>query len=368
MKKIKLIFFLLGLSSCSSNLLVRHNQNSEGAVDVQTKDQIAAAHTVESSLRFEYIQDYRLTNNIFQNTVAGSLSGIVKVEDHFFAVSNDRGSERGEPRFYKLLLENSRLVINQVYFFSKPTSLDFEGITHSQGRLYISTEGAYKQTPLVNPSVFSFNINTSSNIISETKSLALPFEYLPNINGPQTFGIQHNLGFEGLTQFDESIYVATESALKQDSETQPNLSRVLKYNNEKLVGEWLYPVESSSSLPGVERSGVSEIMAIGLDRLWVMEKAKKIGRKRDYSVRIYEVYLESQSSVISEDKSQLLTLTKKLILDLDSMVDGFTTSSKVSNFEGMTWVVPNQKLLLMSDDNFSEKEPTHFLELQVSGL
>ena len=255
-------------------------------------------------------------------------------------------------------------------------TLDPEGIALSEkGNFLISSEGYAQRTPFVDPGIFRFGLSGRS-----LGSLTIPESYLPKRDGEQTMGVRPNQGFESLSlsPSGKELYVATEGPLVQDDEQCGEAVgcsvRLLHYrmsaDSDQLVAEYAYqkdPPEAPSDFGNVRPIlGLTEILAIGERKLLTLERGfarAEDGRRRQI-IRVYEVEIPADSQHSERP------LDKRLVLDLDSIVGQLSPGyRRLDNFEGMC-LGPNldngnRTILMVSDNNYSERQRTSFLAFQL---
>jgi hypothetical protein len=121
-------------------------------------------------------------------------------------------------------------------------------------------------------------------------------------------------------------------------------------------------------------SGLAELLAIdnnghflALERSFVEEKSG--GKKR--TVKVYEVDISAASDVSSVGSlkgAAIVEVSKKLVLDFDSIVGKFKKGN-IEQIEGMCWgpVLPSGKktVIFVSDDNGGKGQRTQFVAVRV---
>jgi len=348
----------------------------------------------------DFVNEYQLPKQNFENTPVGGLSGLTydRIDDIFYAISDDR-SEFAPARFYALKLKFSaqkeqpnleNVEVIGVDFLKDKTGntyakgeVDPEGIALTGDRtVLVSSEGVTSKG--VPPFIDEFDLLTGKWL----RSLPIPQRYLfepkkePNSNkdplpNPEPQGVKDNLGFEALTIIRDSIgdpyrvFAITENALAQDTqddESQPSESRFLHY----LVGniaplivtEHRYPVEAMT--PPVTQIGVNDI--VSLDRGGHFLTLERSNGSDGLSAKIWQIFTgdANDTSAIKSFRNSpnVRSIRKKLVLDLA------TLGIKLDNLEGMT-IGPrladgSQSLILVSDDNFSNRQVTQFLVFRLN--
>ena len=193
-------------------------------------------------------------------------------------------------------------------------------------------------------------------------------------------GPRPNLTIEGLsfTPDGEHLWISMESPLRQDGPVPTTesgaLTRITRVARDgKVLAQYAYPLDPvpRAASGGRHRSdnGISDILALGDDRLLVVERSgfEVAEAVFEFSVRLYEARFASATDIASTASlsgSSPVTMTKRLILDL-----GKSGIAHVDNIEGAAWGprLPNghASLLLVSDDNFSDRQMNQFIALEV---
>lgn len=358
--------------------------------------QVKAEDRLFLNLSLEFLGQYELPKQAFAGTPVSGLSGITydRAKDRFYAISDDR-AQSAPARFYTLKLVLDRtdenipklntVEIESVTFLKNergenyaPGTIDLEGIALSpRGTLFISSEGVTSQG--IEPFIGEFDLKTGQ----WRQNLRIPRRYLPEDSADAApRGIRDNLGFESLTLNATSVmkedpfrlFVATESALAQDSATDTLADtgkiRLMHYGinpigDPILVAEHLYLLDPP----------ISDAISHGLSELTALPKEGYfLSLERTYGllsfvVKIFQVVNTSAtdtSSILSfRDSNQpLQPLQKKLLLNLDDL------DLDLDNLEGMALGprLPDgsQTLVLVSDDNFADEQVTQFLLFRLS--
>jgi len=350
------------------------------------------------NVSLDFINEYKLPKQIFENTPVGGLSGLAydRFENVFYAVSDDR-SEFAPARFYalKLKFNPDQPQLDDVEVVGVNILKDKKGNPYPQGEVdpegialtgdrtvLIASEGVTsKQIP---PFIDEFDLLTGKQL----RSLPIPSRYLfePDQKGsriakteikPEPQGVRNNLGFESLTVVRDSqgdpyrVFAITEEALAQDTQAdiqQSSESRFLHYlvgNMSPLViAEHRYPVEAIA--PPINQRGVNEIIAI--DRGGHFLTLERSNGNNGLSAKIWQIFTgdANDTSAIKSLRTSpnLRSIRKKLVLDLADL------KIKLDNLEGMA-IGPkladgSQSLILVSDDNFSDKQFTQFLLFRLN--
>jgi hypothetical protein len=353
-------------------------------------------------LSLEFLGEYQLPKMKFKETTVGGLSALTydRQRNKFYALSDDR-SQLAPARFYTLGLyfQNTdpekiaieKVEIEDVTFIQDDQgqpypkgSLDPEGIALSpRETVFISSEGVPSQG--ITPFIREFDLQTGK----QKQDLSIPEHYFrdeASQDGEPLGGMQDNLGFESLTLEPISLasasgdpfrlFTATESALFQDklpadSEEQTRI-RMMQYligniARPMVVSEHLYLLDPTPT--GAIDNGLTEVVTVdtgghflSLERTYGM-----LGS----NAKIFQVATgaATDTSTIASLKgniSRVEPVRKKLLLNLGDL------GIYIDNLEGMALGprLPDgsQSLIVVSDDNFSEKQITQFLVFRLKGI
>lgn len=340
-------------------------------------------------LKLQFLDEYQLTDNNYQDTVIGGFSGITynPEKDIYYVISDDR-SNLSPARFYTLKIDINNDKINQINIenvtflkdengenYTENTS-DTEAITLSpRNTLFIGSEGVSK----TNIAPFINEYNLDGKLIN---SVRIPERYIPKEGEKK--GVENNLGFESLTikangtipQDPFRLFTITESALVQDvnlNNPETTLrSRLMHYvinlfGDPVLVGEHLYIVDNPEL--GVLYNGVSELLALPQEG-YLLSLERTFGL-RGHGVKIFQLVMANASDIFSQKTlaaniDNITPIRKKLVLDLQKL------GIKLDNLEGMTFgprlADGSQTLILVSDNNFAKegKQKNQFLLFKLN--
>jgi hypothetical protein len=347
------------------------------------------------NLSLDFIGEYQLPKQSYENTVVGGLSGITydRNTGKYYVISDDR-SQKGDARFYTMNLSLNpeqnkleRVTIESVTVLKNEQgktypegSIDPEGIGLSpKNTLFISSEGNIEQG--ISPSIGEYNLKTGQLL----QPLPIPKRFLPNAakDAPPQ-GIRNNLGFESLTLGISStlkddpfrLFTATENALIQDNPSgkleEAGRIRLLHYvinpiDLPVLVAEHLYLLEP---LPENARyHGLCELLAFEKEG-YFLSLERTLGLT-GFEAKIFQVVIGDATDISRVDSLQgnrktIQPMRKKLLLDLTNL------GIELDNLEGMTFG-PRLKdgslsLVVVSDDNFRDDQITQFLLFRVKGI
>jgi hypothetical protein len=370
------LFFIITLTAC------------------ENLPQVSAEDRLFLDISLDFLGEYELPKQIFQETKFGGLSGLTydRQNDLFYAISDDRQN----PRFYTLKvnlkstqnntpqidtikIENVTFLKNEKDEIYTPMSIDPEGIAlTSRETVFISSEGDNRMKIL--PFIGEFDLSSG-----QVKNyLRLPQKYLPpsvDETDTQPRGVQNNFSFESLavgytsTLKDDPfrLFTAIENPLLQDIPTEKSQKelplRFLHYvinpiGDPVIVSENLYLLDSAPS--GTIYNGLSDITTLEKEG-YFMSLERNAGLA-GFGAKLFQVVNanSTDTSNISSFKNGVEgvePLRKKLLLNLEDLeVD-------LDNLEGLAFgpKLPDgsQTLLLVSDDNFSDLQITQFLLFKV---
>ena len=370
LKILLLLFVLINLAACG------------------TVSQAQAQERLFPKVSVDFLDRYRLPKQTFKQTPVGGLSGLTynQRDNLFYAISDDR-SQYAPARFYTLDLnfketKIENITVKDVTFLKTETGdffpkgeIDSEGIAFAPGNtVFISSEGDTKKN--INPFVSRFDISTGKR----KQNLPLPQRFLlPETAEESAKGVRNNLGFESLTLNPSGVlspegdpfrvFTATESSLTQDklppeSEQQTRV-RFLHYVVNPIgqplpIAEHLYLLHEPPL--GTIKTGLTEMLAIKPEGYFLsLERSYGLS---GYTAKLFLVTVGNATDTsgvdtFNVDLGSLQPLRKKLLFDFS------TLNFDIYNLEGLA-VGPrlsdgSQSLLVISDDNFNEKEVTQVL-------
>ena len=352
--------------------------------------QVSAEDRLYLDLSLDFLGEYILPKQTFEQTKVGGLSGLTydRQRDRFYAISDDRH----QPRFYTLKLDIDqhqpdkiqieKVTVEKVTFLKNESgeiypdnTVDAEGIALTPRRtVFIASEGSIKQN--VMPFIGEFDLNSGQR----QQNLRLPDRFFPNSSdqeGRSPQGIQHNLGFESLAVGATSVlkedpfrlFTVIENSLLQDIDPQKSVKssplRFLHYvinpiGDPVLIGEnlyWLDPVPSGTLL-----SGLSDITTLEKEGYFLsLERNLTLA---GFDIKIFQVVNANASDTsriasFKNDTNEIEPLRKQLLLNLENI------GVELDNLEGLALgprlADGSQSLLLVSDDNFRPDQVTQFL-------
>ena len=330
------------------------------------------------------------TGTLFDGVEFGGISGIDRAPDgRYWAISDDRGGERGTPRFYALQIGfdlNAFHHVNiekMVYLrgtdgqvlSSAARTVDPEGIRLApNGHLYISSEGNWSATPgaLFQPFVREFRTDGSF-----VRNFDIPpaFHYVDNT----TSGGRSNKLFEALARTpDGTLFTANEDALIQDGPTSSlhagSVLRVLKLDpaSGQTVAQYAYalpriPMDQAPASRFPPDNGLTELLAVSDTEFIALERAYADGVGN--TIRLVLTRIEPDTTDVSDLKSLVNAsyrpMSRRLLLEMPITHEGV----RLDNMEGLSWGPRlsngHRSLLLVSDNNFSPLQSTLFMAFEV---
>jgi hypothetical protein len=344
-----------------------------------TIPQVSAEERLFLDLAIAPVAETVLPMQDIAGTTLGGLSALSYDANtaNLYALSDDKRS----PRFYTLKVGQPPLdavTVEKVTLLKDAEGnpypagvLDPEGIALSpRGTLIISSEGP-------SPSLGEYDL-ASGQLKTQFR---LPERYLNDAE--QTQGIQTNLSFEALTlntnttsNYGEPfrLFVANEGPLLQDLDDSPEVpgkNRLLHYligeGTSTLLSEHWYPMDLSPT--GAVLNGLSELLLID-------QGGHFLGIERAFGLQGFGIKLYQLASGGASDTSAIATL-KGDIANLNPIrkqlvADFATLGLPLENYEGMTFGPRlsdgSPSLLLISDNNFDNRQKTQLLLLRLNGL
>ena len=321
--------------------------------------------------------------------------GGLPVRARFYALSDDQ-SEFAPARFYTLKItlnssETAKIGIQKVEVESVTFLTNKDGQTYPKGTIApkgialtpqqtVFISGSSVAHNRIAPFIQEFDINTGQM----RDSLPIPERYLPNVadEPERTRGVTQTGAFASLT-FNPTgtipasgepirLFTATESALVQDQDLPGSeqgtkcrfLHYLIGYGGPVLISEYFYPLLTPD---GAISNDLEELIAVdqGGHFLSLERSTDQLG----FSEKIFQMATggATDTSRIASLKGSLngiRPIQKKLLLDLNEL------GIPLDNLQGMT-LGPRlsdgtQSLVLVSDDNFDDKQVTKLLLFRLS--
>ena len=330
----------------------------------------------------------------FQNTKVGGLSGIDYDEknDLYYLICDDR-SVYNNSRFYTakipllenkiqsidfqsvIILKNESRTAYGNWNSTPNTSADPEDIRFNPktNTLIWSSEGArvitLEKQILQNPSLNSMDLE--GNFLN-TFTLPENLKMQQEEKGPRNNGTLEGIAFD--SKF-KTIYSHTEEPLFEDGDqattSKGGLIRLYQFDvkTKKNTAQFGYTLEPIAFEPNPKESfavnGVSAIQHYNKNQLLVVERSYSTG-KQACTIKVFLCDLNNATNVMdypSLQNKKFKVASKKLILNMDDLgifidnVEGITFGPKLAN--------GNQSLVLVTDNNFSDKQKTQVLVFEL---
>ena len=333
-------------------------------------------------------------NYQFRNTTVGGLSSIDydAATNSFYLICDDRSSQN-PARFYNFSIPVSLKGVGPVSPRNVHTLLTENGsafpdakerpelsvdpeamrVNSLTGQLVWTSEGErlFKDSvwTLVPPSLKTMDTTGRHHY---SFAVDTPYSFYP-----RNYGLRRNGAFEGMTFLKnyQQLMVSIEEPLYQDG-LQAGLGdsaailRLLRFDvaSKKLIGQYFYSCDPVSRSPVEPRdyriNGISDILALDDDRIWIMERAYSTGIE-SCDVRIYQVHLDQLPKVkpVSSPADFRKTFRKDLVVNLSSL------GIRVDNLEGMC-IGPllengSRSVLMVSDNNFARSQISQVLLFEL---
>lgn len=332
------------------------------------------------------------TGTLFEGVEFGGISGLDQATDgSFWAISDDRGGERGTPRFYNLSIDYAATgpvtvkINRQTYmqredgssFPASARTVDPEAIRLApNGNLYWSSEGNWGTTASTLFQPFVREMTTSGKFVREFKTPAI-YNYVDNT----TTGGRSNKLFEALTVApDGTVFVANEDALIQDGPLTTlqagSVVRVTALDPATGTAKAQYayqlpkiPVDAPAGAPFGPDNGLSDFLAIGNQRFIAVERAFASGIGNTIRLVLTEINAGTTNvaSMASLSGTAAYTpMTRKLLLEMPIDYQGV----KLDNIEAITWgkTLSNghRTIVLAADNNFTANtQANQFIVFEV---
>lgn len=354
-----------------------------------TLSSVSVASVVTEVPKMHFAGEYVVpTSAQFEGTKIGGLSAIAwdSKREKYYAINDSRNNTKeGNALLYTLDIDATSKGISHVKFLTKNLLTDKDGIPFPENKidaegLALTPDGRYLfiSSELGTPLYLS---TLSGEMVSDLSDV-IPSKF--NIKGDKDspIGVRDGTSWEGvsISPDGKSLWLAVESTLKQDGEKASPIdagrSRIIKFNYDpgtfslKLEKELLYmtdPVPQVTSF-GVNDNGISDVLALGNDRLLVIERSGRNVSEGfndwDFNVRVYLADASTSSDISSIDslngldkKSTIQTVVKKLLIDFSTITD------TPDCIEGITFgpLIDGKKtLVFVSDNNFQPHQSTKF--------
>lgn len=368
------------------------------ALQVQWKPgqgQPTALVAKDKNLRLTFVKDWIFPTGMkLDGQEIGGLSALAydSEKDQVLALSDDRG-RNGPSRFFRIDFKTvGQLDLNfaSVVLLKDEKNKNFAARTIDPEGLAILSDQSLvwsSEGEQVFPKYYGPRIVMSTKDGRYIRDLSVAKVFWED--GRKNFGVQNNLGFEGLS-VDPSkrwLYVTTETALAQDGTvagySQGSQVRIAEYDvlsDFEETAQMVYPVEAIPSDIGakmgveIAMNGVSEILALD-QRLFLVVERAYLAHRKENRVRLY--FADCQKATDVRNLESLLdqkfqACEKRLVLEFESIVSQLRSGlNRITNLEGMTLIKPKNLdktyILFVSDNNFKPKQITSFLLFEVEG-
>ncbi len=331
------------------------------------------------------------TGTLFQGVEFGGISGLDHAADGtYWAIADDRGGERGTPRFYNLSLDydaagfNGVAINSQTYmqrpdgttFPSNARTVDPEGIRVApNGNLYWSSEGNWNANAASRYQPFVREMTTSGVFVREFATPAM-YNYVDNAST----GGRNNKLFEALTVTPNgTIYTANEDALVQDGPlTSVSNGSVVRLTALDPVSgaagaQYAYelppiPVDAVPGAPFGPDNGLPELLAISDTQFIAIERAFAFGVGNTIRLTLAEITADTTdvSSFASLTGADYTPMRRTLLLEMPITYEGITLDNIEAISWGKTLANGNRTLVLVADNNFSATQSTQFIALEIA--
>ncbi len=366
-----------------------------GAVSCSTVKQISQTPVANIS-GIKFLGKYEIPYNLaYNNTTVGGLSGIDYDPNTglYYMICDDR-SDRNPARFYTARIFITQNGIDSVAFVSVTNMLQPDGTVYPNNKqdkfhvpdpeamryngmnkqLVWSSEGerivSAKDTVLIDPSIIIISRDGKYK-----NSFSLPANTRMHITEK---GPRQNSVFEGMSFADnyKTLFVNVEEPLYEDgprAEVTENNAyiRILKFDVVSKMNTTQYAYRLSpvayppSPADGFKINGVPDILAIGNNKLLVIERSFSTGRL-PCTIKVFIADLGGAtdiSNISLKGNTDFIPASKRLLLNMDDL--GIYTD----NIEGVTFgpVLPNghKTLIFIADNNFSIVEKAQLLLFEV---
>ena len=322
----------------------------------------------------------------------GGISGIDRLADgRFVAISDDRGGERGAPRFYRLALDydaggfHGVRILDQTFmqrpdghaFAADQRTVDPEDIRVApNGHLVWSSEGIWSLSPSRRQQPFVREMRPDGRHVREF-SLPLAYRLVDNAST----GGRDNKLLEALALSPDGarLYVANEEALLQDGPvaTQDHGSwlrvTALDMDTGSVEGQYAYrlPPIPSLGLPRIPASsdnGLTALLGWSDKRFIAVERAYVPGTGN--LIRLVRTTIHPGATTDVQHIERLadaspVPMEREVLLELPPVFQGV----RMDNIEAISWghTLDNghRTLVLVSDNNFSSRQRTLFMVFEL---
>jgi hypothetical protein len=353
---------------------------------------IAAGGAGAADFSLRLIGEFSIpTGTLFEGVEFGGISGLDRAADGtYWALSDDRGGERGTPRFYSIDLDYDAAafhgvsIISQTFmqrpdgtpFPSNARTVDPEGLRVApNGNLYWSSEGNWNANAASRFQPFVREMTTTGAFVREFATPAM-FDYVDNA----TTGGRNNKLFEALTVTPSgTLYTANEDALVQDggltTVSSGSVVRVMALDpvSGSSTAQYAYelppiPVDAVPGAPFGPDNGLPELLALSDTEFIALERAFAFGVGNTIRLVLTGIGPDTTdvSGIPALAGAVYTPMRREVLLEMPIAFEGVV----MDNFEAMTWgrTLPNgnRTLVLAADNNFSPTQTTKFMAFEVT--
>jgi hypothetical protein len=330
------------------------------------------------------------TGTLFQSVEFGGISGLDQAADgNYWALSDDRGGERGTPRFYNISLNydaagfNGVTINSQVNmrrpdgtaFPANARTVDPEGIRLSpNGNLYWSSEGNWSTNVTNRYQPFVREMKIDGTYVRSFNTPAM-FDYVDNI----TTGGRNNRLFEALAVTPNGkIYTANEDALIQDGHLATLAAgsklRVTALDpvSGSATAQYVYelppiPIDAAPGAPSAIDNGLVELLAISDNQFIAVERAfaSGVGNTIRLTLTGFDAGTTDVSGIASLTGARYTPMSRELLLEMPITYQGVTLDNIEAISWGKTLANGNRTLVLAADNNFNVTQTNLFMAFEV---
>lgn len=331
------------------------------------------------------------TGTLFDGVEFGGVSGLDRLPDgRYVALSDDRGGERGAPRFYTMSLDIDAsgfhaATIESQTFLRRPDGTQFpddrrtvdpEGVRVApNGNLYVSSEGNFSANPDALFQPFVREMTLDGGFVREFDT-PVQFDY---VDGSTTGGRSNKL-FEALAVTpDGHLFTANEDALIQDgpitSLANGSVVRVTKLDpvSGGAVAQYAYelppiPVDAVPGAPFGPDNGLPELLAVDDDSFIGVERAFAFGVGNTIRLTLTEIGPET-TDILGVDGligAAYTPMSRDLLLEMPLVFEGVTLDNIEAAAWGPTLANGSRTLVLAADNNFNAAQRTLFMAFEVA--
>lgn len=316
----------------------------------------------------------------------GGLSGLAfdVTSGELFAISDDRVDNR----IVRLRVREDPFRVEPagvIPLDGGPAGLDPEGLVLLEnGHFLVTSEGGRGENAPSAPAILEYRRDGTF-----VRALEIPERFTPSAHGDALRGVRENAAFESLTVTADgrTLFTATESSLHQDGEPadfdRGARVRLLEYrfDGDTFIpgAEYVYEQEAMTrpDFPStVCSNSLAELVALDDTELLSLEHGfaeASTGGRVFNRCRVYRVSIAGASDVSGSDsiagRTDFRPVSKQLLFDLSETPGLPHDLAGLDNFEGLALYPENtagrRRLLLVSDDNFSDRQRTWFVRVDI---